>query len=55
MSLESTDPVVRQIAEALTDEEAREIEARHLVETAKQPEDPGFDDADGWRGDDADS
>lgn len=47
MSVETTDPVVRAIHDAQSDEEARAIEAAHLVETAKQPEDPGADDADG--------
>lgn len=45
MSIESTDPAVRKIRAAADDEEARRIEAEHLVETAKQPEDPGADDA----------
>lgn len=39
--------VVQRIREAPTDDEARRIELSHLIETDKQPEDPGVDDGDG--------
>jgi len=41
-----SDDVVARIQAARSDEEARRIEAASLVETDKQPEDPGADDAD---------
>lgn len=35
------DPVVEAIAKSANDDEALLVEAEALVETAKQPEDPG--------------
>lgn len=45
--LSPVDLAVGLIQAAESDEAARAIEAELLVETNKQPEDPGVDDADG--------